>query len=79
MLFLASGAGLAARLLIESENFGQIFQAFKRLYGKELTICKEIVELGGGSMWVESELGQGSSFKFTLPTAEFALPAVTPR
>jgi signal transduction histidine kinase len=78
---------------IESEYFDQIFQAFKRLHGKEypgsgvgLTICKEIVELGGGSMWVESELGQGSSFKFTLPgaestlpPAESALPGVTPR
>jgi signal transduction histidine kinase len=34
-----------------------------------LTICKEIVESSCGRMWVESELGKGSTFKFTLPAA----------
>lgn len=59
---------------IRPEDAERVFIVFERVSrdhdsgtGIGLAICKRIVELHGGSIWVESEPGRGSTFHFTLP------------
>ncbi len=52
------------------DMFGQADASSTRQYGGSglgLTISKKIVELMGGKMWVDSKLGEGSCFHFTIP------------
>ena len=66
---------------IAPENYKKIFSIFQTLASREdlkgtgigLTIVKKIVESRGGSVWVESELGRGSTFSFTWPKTSRSL------
>ena len=59
---------------IKTEYFDRIFKIFKRLHtsrefagtGVGLALCRKIVKRHGGKIWVESKLGEGSTFFFTM-------------
>jgi light-regulated signal transduction histidine kinase (bacteriophytochrome) len=61
---------------IAQKYWDGLYAPFHRLHGPEipgvglgLTICKNILDVHGGKIWIESEPGKGSTFFFTLPAA----------
>jgi signal transduction histidine kinase len=64
---------------IAQQHHQSIFVPFKRLHGRDipgtgmgLALCRRIIAAHGGKIWVESALGQGAKFLFTLgASAEF--------
>jgi PAS domain S-box-containing protein/diguanylate cyclase (GGDEF)-like protein len=66
-----TGVGISpdniAKLFDRFSQFNRVYGPGERGTGLGLAISKEIVEMHGGRIWVESEVGKGSTFTFSLP------------
>jgi len=72
---------------VPPEDRERIFESFQQSgrqsgqhegTGLGLTLCRRIVELAGGRMWLESEVGAGSVFGFSIPFVGSGSPAADP-
>jgi len=72
-----SGIGIPAdKLTAVFQSFEQVDASITRAYGGTglgLAVTRELVELHGGTIWVESTIGEGSQFYFTLPISQAAV------
>jgi PAS domain S-box-containing protein len=83
MLFKVADQGSG----IPADKLETIFERFQQVDGSRsrgkggtglgLAICRSIVERHGGHIWVESTLGKGSTFFFTIPTIQEAISATS--
>jgi light-regulated signal transduction histidine kinase (bacteriophytochrome) len=86
--FLCADNGIG----IEAQYADKIFVIFQRLHGRDvyggtgigLAMCKKIVEYHGGRMWLDQEVEDGATFRWTLPVraqdlADDSILAAPPR
>lgn len=66
-----NGIGIAEdvkqNMFTSESNLSNCGKEYQYGTGLGLVLCKEFVEENGGKIWVESELGKGSTFRFTIP------------